>query len=93
MSGSIDKQLGISKAGDVYLRRLLVGSAQYILGPFGPDCDLKRHGLELAARGGRAAKKKAIVAIARKLSVILLALWKSGEAYRPLREAPPAEAA
>lgn len=92
-SGSIDKQLRISKAGDVYLRRLLVGSAQYILGPFGPDCDLKRHGLELAARGGRAAKKKAIVAIARKLSVVLLSLWKSGEAYRPLREAPPAEAA
>lgn len=92
-SGSLDKQLRITKAGDVYLRRLLVGSAQYILGPFGPDCDLRSHGLELAARGGRAAKKKAIVAIARKLSVILLTLWKSGEAYRPLRETTPAEKA
>jgi transposase len=87
-SGALDKQLGITKAGDVYLRRLLVGSAQYILGRFGPDCDLRRHGLALAGRGGRAAKRKAVVAIARKLSVILLALWKSGEAYHPLREAP-----
>jgi transposase len=92
-SGNTDKQLGITKAGDVYLRRLLVGCAQYMLGPFGPDCDLKRRGLELAARGGRAAKKKAIVAIARKLSVVLLTLWKSGEAYQPLRRAPAEEKA
>jgi transposase len=92
-SGNLDKQLRITKAGDVHLRRLLVGSAQYLLGPFGPDCDLKRRGLELAARGGRAAKKKAIVATARKLSVILLTLWKSGAAYQPLRDAPPAEEA
>ena len=34
------------------LRRLLVGSAQYILGPFGPDCDLRRWGLRIAERGG-----------------------------------------
>lgn len=92
-SGNLDKQLRITKAGNVYLRQLLVGSAQYILGPFGPDCDMKRRGLELAARGGRAAKKKSIVATARKLSVILLTLWKSGEAYQPFRETTPAEKA
>jgi transposase len=92
-SGNLDKELRITKAGNVYLRQLLVGSAQYIPGPFGPDCDLKRRGLGLAARGGRAAKKKAIVATARKLSVILLTLWKSGEAYQPFRELPAAEKA
>ncbi len=83
-SGNTDKQLRISKAGDAYLRRLLVGAAQYVLGPFGPDCALKRHGLKLAERGGPRAKKKAVVAIARKLAVLLLALWKKEEIYRPL---------
>ena len=84
-SGETDKQLGISKAGDAYLRRLLVSAAQYILGPFGPDCDLKRHGLQLAARGGRGAKKKAVVAVARKLSVLMLTLWYNEDIYEPLR--------
>jgi transposase len=84
-SGESDKQLRISKAGDAYLRRLLVSAAQYILGPFGPDCDLKRHGEQLAARGGRAAKKKAVVAIARKLSVLMLTLWHNEDIYEPLR--------
>lgn len=87
-SGGLDKQLRISKAGDAYVRRLLVSAAQYILGPFGPDSDLKRHGLQLAERGGRAAKKKAVVAIARKLAVLMLALWsETGADYQPLREA------
>lgn len=81
-SGDLDKQLRVTKAGDSYLRRLLVGAAQYILGPFGKDCDLKRHGEELAARGGARAKKKAVVAIARKLSVLLLTLWKNKSAYQ-----------
>ncbi len=84
-SGGLDKQLRISKAGDAYLRRLLVGAAQYILGPFGPDTDLRRHGLALAERGGARAKKKAVVAIARKLSVLLLALWKHERDYEPQR--------
>lgn len=92
-SGNLDKQLRISKAGDAYLRRLLVGAAQYILGPFGPDSDLRRHGLELAARGGARAKKKAVVAIARKLSVLLLVLWKHQHDYEPLRNAVTKEAA
>ena len=83
-SGETDRRLGISKAGDAYLRRLLVSAAQYILGPFGPDCDPKRHGLHLVARGGRGAKKKAVVAVARKLSVLMLTLWYREEIYEPL---------
>jgi transposase len=80
-SGDSDKQLRISKAGDSYLRRLLVSAAQYILGPFGPDCDLKRHGLKLAERGGARAKKKAVIAIARKLAVLMLTLWHDEVIY------------
>lgn len=67
------------------LRRLLVGSAQYVLGPFGPDTDLRRWGLAIAAAGGKAAKKRAAVAVARKLSILLLTLWITGEVYEPLR--------
>ncbi len=70
-SGDSDPQLPISKSGDGYLRRLLVQCAQYILGPFGKDSDLRRFGQRLAARGGRAAKKKAVTAVARKLAVLL----------------------
>jgi transposase len=82
-SGQTDKQLHITKAGDSYLRRLLVGSAQYILGPFGPDCDLRHFGLKLAERGGKNAKRRAVVAVARKLAVMMHHLWTSGEAYDP----------
>lgn len=84
-SGASAPQLRITKAGDEMLRRLLVGSAQYVLGPFGPDTDLKQWGLAMAERGGKAAKKRAIVAVARKLSVLLLRLWITGEVYEPLR--------
>jgi len=86
-SGDSSPQLRITKTGDRMLRRLLVGSAQYILGPFGEDSDLRRHGLKLAARGGKNAKKRAVVAIARKLAVLLHSLWRSGEVYEPLRQA------
>jgi transposase len=82
-SGDNDPQLRITKTGDAYLRRLLVGSAQYILGPFGPDCDLRRWGLKLAERGGKNAKKRAVVGVARKLAVLLHHLWKTGEIYDP----------
>jgi transposase len=83
-SGASDPQLGITKAGNSHLRRLLVGSAHYILGPFGPDSDLRRWGLRLATRGGKNAKKRAVVALARKLSILLLKLWITGECYEPL---------
>ena len=69
------------------LRKLLVGSAHYILGPFGSDSDLRRHGEKIAARGGKSAKKRAVVAVARKLSVLLHRLWVSGEVYDPLHNA------
>jgi transposase len=80
-SGSHVSQLGITKAGDALMRRLLVGSAQYILGPFGVDCDLRRHGERLMERGGKNAKKRAVVAVARKLAVLLHHLWSTGEVY------------
>jgi transposase len=83
-SGESQPQLGISKAGDTMVRRLLVGSAQYILGPFGPDTDLRRYGLRLCERGGKNAKKRAAVAVARKLAVLLHRLWVTGEVYEPL---------
>jgi len=85
-SGESQPQLGISKAGDTMVRRLLVGSAHYILGPFGPDTDLRRYGLRLCERGGKNAKKRAAVAVARKLAVLLHRLWVSGEVYEPLRQ-------
>jgi transposase len=83
-SGDSQPQLGISKAGDKMLRKLLVGSAHYILGPFGPDTDLRRFGMKLCQRGGKNAKKRASVAVARKLAVLLHRLWSSGEVYEPL---------
>lgn len=83
-SGESSPELGITKAGDVLLRKLLVQAAHYILGPFGPDCDLRRWGQKLEARGGPGAKKRAIVAVARKLAVLLHRLWTTGEVYDPL---------
>ena len=83
-SGQSEPQMHISKEGDPYLRTLLVQGAQPILGPFGVDCDLRRWGLKLAERGGRNGKKRAIVATARKLAVLLHHLWVSREVYEPL---------
>lgn len=84
-SSQSDPQLRITKAGNPYLRRLLVASAQRILGPFGEDSDLRRWGLRLCERGGKNAKKRAVVAVARKLAVLLIALWKTQEPYIPLK--------
>jgi transposase len=86
-SGERSKQLRITKTGDMTVRKLLVGSAQYILGPFGVDCDLRRFGLKLAERGGKNAKKRAITAVARKLGILLHRLWVTAEEYDPLRNA------
>ena len=83
-SGEVDKQLGITKCGNNLLRRLLVQGAQYIMGPFGEDCDLRDFGNRIAQRGGSIAKKKAKVAVARKLAITLLALWREPTvAYDP----------
>jgi transposase len=90
-SGASDPKQRITKSGDRMLRTLLVENAQYILRAKSPDSALKRFGLRLARRGGKGAKARAVVATARKLSVLLLALWKTGEVYEPLRGAktPP----
>jgi transposase len=86
-SGDSDPQQRISKQGDEMLRRLLVGSAHYILGPFASDSDLRRHGEKIAQRGGKNAKKRAVVAVARKLAVLLHRLWVTAEHYEPLYNA------
>jgi transposase len=84
-SGESQPALRITKAGDPLLRRLLVQSAHYILGRYGPDCDLRRWGLQLAGDGGnKIRKRKAVVAVARKLAVLLHHLWANGVAYEPL---------
>jgi len=83
-SGERAPQLGITKAGDPLLRRLLVQSAHYILGPFGPDSELRRFGLRLAGSGSSRGKKRAVVAVARKLAVLLHRLWVSGDGYLPI---------
>ena len=78
-------QLGITKAGDPLIRRLATQSAQYILGPFGRDSALRRWGLSLASHGGTNAKKRAVVAVARKLVVLMHRIWITQEAYDPMR--------
>ncbi len=87
-SGRSDPELRITKAGDQMLRTLLGQGAHYIIGPVGKDSDLRRFGLTLAARGGKNAKKRAVVAVARKLAVLLRALWITAEVYEPLRNHP-----
>lgn len=83
-SGEFQPQLRITKAGCELLRRYLVQASHYILGPFGPDTDLRRWGLALAARGGKGAKKRATIAVARKLAVLMLRLWATSSVYEPL---------
>ena len=85
-SGDVDKQLRITKAGDAFLRRLLISCAHYILGPFGGESDLRTWGLALCERGGKNGKKRAVVAVARKLAVLLHRLWVSGEPYEAVRK-------
>lgn len=92
-SGQSSPQQRITKEGDTYLRSLLINCAHYILGPFGADCDLRRHGLALAERGGKNAKKRAVVAVARKLAVLLHALWRTRSTYEPLRKLAAEQAA
>lgn len=87
-SGASAPQLGISKAGNNHLRRLLVQGAQYILGPLASDSRLRRWGLEIATRGGKNGKKRAVIAVARKLAVLLHKLWSTGQVYEPLYGLP-----
>ena len=91
-SGQSEPELHITKEGDLYLRKLLVQGAHYILGRKGPDTDLKRWGTRLAL-GGKRSKKRAVVAVARKLAVLLHKLWSCGEVYDPLRNSVARQAA
>jgi transposase len=87
-SGECNPQLHITKTGDREMRRLLVVAANYILGAFGPDCDLRRFGKKIAGPGtDKRAKKRARVAVARKLAVLMHRLWRTGEVYDPLHAA------
>lgn len=88
-SGESDPSLGITKAGDKLLRRLLVGAAQYLLGPHAKDSALRDWGLKLYARGGKAARKRAAVALARKLAVVMHRLWTTKEDYLPYPQGEP----
>lgn len=84
-SGNADPELRITKAGDRELRSLLVQCGHYILGPFGQDCYLRRFGKRLEQRGGKNGKRRAVVAVARKLAVLLHVLWVRGAEYDPMR--------
>jgi transposase len=82
-SGDRDPQLGITKAGNVYLRSLLIECANHLLRPHDRDSSLRQWGLHLASRGGKQARNKAVVAVARKLAVLLHRIWTTQELYKP----------
>ena len=84
-SGSHDPQLGITKAGNTYLRSLLVECANHVLGPRGKDSTLRRWGLTLASHGGKQSRNRAIVAVARKLAVLLHRIWVTQLPYVPFQ--------
>lgn len=87
-SGDRDVQLGISKAGDGLLRRLLVQCAHQMMFKSAPDSALKRWGVAKAKSGGKNGKKRMAVALARKLAVVLHRLWVTGEEYKAFPEGP-----
>jgi transposase len=91
-SGDSDPEHRISKTGNIYLRRLLVQSAHHILGRLGPDSALRRWGLKLASSGGKRGKKRALVAVARKLAVLLNCMWRTGQPYQPFPQASQTQA-
>jgi transposase len=82
-SGESNPQRGITKTGNTYLRSLPVQSEQYILGRFGPDCELRTWGFKLAASGGKRGKKRAIVAVAHNLAVLLVSMWRKNKKFEP----------
>src|ERR1700730_16321902 len=86
-SGDDEPELRITQAGDGLLRKTLVECAQYMVGPFGQDSDLRRWGLKMieAGNGSKRARQRAVVGVARRLAVLLMSLWKSGQTYDPLR--------
>jgi transposase len=90
-SGQTDHPQRITKEGDRLVRWLLVQCAHCILRKDAPDCDLKRWGLkkldDQVKAGRKPNKKKVLVAVARKLAVLMHRLWTNGEVYDPLYNA------
>jgi transposase len=80
-SGERDSQLGISKSGDKYLRKLLVQCAHHVLGHWGKDSALRQWGLSKGTDGS--SKKRAVIAVARKMAVLLHRMWTTGEVFKP----------
>ena len=78
-SGEIDRSGTISKAGDRGLRALLYEAATALMGRSAKRCWLKRWAEKVAKRRG---VKRARVALARRLAVVLLAMWKTDTPYR-----------
>lgn len=93
IAATANRRLGISKSGDVMVRSLLVQGAQCILRKGAPDSDLQAWGLSKMKSGGSRAKRRAIVAVARKLAVLLHRLWVTGEVYNPLYNRKAVQAA
>ena len=81
-SGSTSRYGGITHQGDTEMRTLLVQAAHGLLRSRA-DSDLKQWTQGLVARIG---KTKAVVALARKLAVVMHTMWVRGEAFRPFRE-------
>ena len=77
-SGEVDRNGGISKHGSRQTRSLLYEAASCLLSRYGKETTLAKWANSLRQRMGY---KKAVVALARKLSSLMLSMWKSGEFY------------
>ena len=78
-SGEVDYDGHITKCGDTFLRSHLFEAAKVLMGRAGKPNDLKAWGLRLAKRS---SKKKACVAVARRLAVIMHAMWRDGTVFQ-----------
>lgn len=86
-SGKMDVQCHITHAGSDFVRRLMIEAAQIAMRDSARDTDVKLKGCRICARGGKIAKKRALVAVARCLVVTAVALLKKPDAeYVPLSE-------
>ena len=88
-SGEIDYDGGVSKSGDTMLRTMLYEAAQSLLVHSGKWSWLKAWGLRVAQRRGM---RRAIVAVARRLAVVLHRMWVDGTEFRwsnSTTEVPP----
>lgn len=91
-SGEIDKAMRISKAGDPYTRQLLVQCAQWGLRKDAKDSELHTWGLKLAGTS-KVDKRRATIAVARKLAVLMHRMLVTGKDYDPNYEAKRREKA